>query len=68
MHHFGSPEDAVFRAIGRELRRQQQQIELIASENIVSEAVLAVVTNYRNRSLAISEAASLAPQRARLGS
>ncbi|HSZ53901.1 MAG TPA: serine hydroxymethyltransferase [Caulobacteraceae bacterium] len=30
----------VFGAIGRELRRQQEQIELIASENIVSRAVL----------------------------
>ena len=39
----------VFGAIGRELKRQQCQIELIASENIVSEAVLAaqgsVLTN-----------------------
>jgi glycine hydroxymethyltransferase len=44
-----SPEKAVFQAIGRELERQQCQIELIASENIVSEAVLAaqgsVLTN-----------------------
>ena len=30
----------VFKAIGDELRRQQDQIELIASENIVSRAVL----------------------------
>jgi len=29
------------RAIGAELRRQQEHIELIASENIVSPAVLA---------------------------
>ncbi|MFG1426754.1 serine hydroxymethyltransferase [Roseixanthobacter glucoisosaccharinicivorans] len=40
---------AVFDAIGAELRRQQDQIELIASENIVSPAVLAaqgsVLTN-----------------------
>ncbi len=40
---------AVFDVIGRELQRQQSQIELIASENIVSEAVLAaqgsVLTN-----------------------
>ena len=40
---------AVFDAIGRELRRQQDQIELIASENIVSRAVLeaqgSVLTN-----------------------
>ena len=40
---------AVFAAVGRELRRQQDQIELIASENIVSRAVLeaqgSVLTN-----------------------
>ena len=40
---------AVAGAIGRELRRQQDQIELIASENIVSRAVLeaqgSVLTN-----------------------
>lgn len=40
---------AVFDAINRELRRQQGQIELIASENIVSDAVLeaqgSVLTN-----------------------
>ena len=40
---------AVFDAVRAELRRQQDQIELIASENIVSEAVLAaqgsVLTN-----------------------
>ena len=39
----------VFRAIGEELRRQQDNIELIASENIVSKAVLeaqgSVLTN-----------------------
>ncbi|HXI88024.1 MAG TPA: serine hydroxymethyltransferase [Parvularculaceae bacterium] len=39
----------VFAAIGREQRRQQEQIELIASENIVSRAVLeaqgSVLTN-----------------------
>ncbi|MBR1154075.1 serine hydroxymethyltransferase [Bradyrhizobium sp. JYMT SZCCT0428] len=44
-----SSDAAVFDAIGRELARQQNQIELIASENIVSEAVLAaqgsVLTN-----------------------
>jgi glycine hydroxymethyltransferase len=43
------PDTAVFDAIRRELARQQNQIELIASENIVSEAVLAaqgsVLTN-----------------------
>ena len=42
-------QDAVFAAISCELRRQQDQIELIASENIVSAAVLAaqgsVLTN-----------------------
>lgn len=45
----GSFDQAVFESIDRELRRQQNQIELIASENIVSEAVLAaqgsVLTN-----------------------
>src|ERR1700730_14456645 len=45
----GVSDDAVFGAIGRKLARQQGQIELIASENIVSEAVLAaqgsVLTN-----------------------
>ncbi len=39
----------LFQAIGKELRRQQDQIELIASENIVSRAVLeaqgSVLTN-----------------------
>ena len=30
----------IFAAVNRELTRQQQQIELIASENIVSRAVL----------------------------
>src|SRR5271156_5079872 len=39
----------VFKAIGEELHRQQDQIELIASENIVSQAVLeaqgSVLTN-----------------------
>lgn len=48
--HIQPPADtAVFDAIRAELRRQQDQIELIASENIVSEAVLAaqgsVLTN-----------------------
>nr|WP_156041935.1 serine hydroxymethyltransferase [Bradyrhizobium sp. URHD0069] len=42
-------DEAVFGAINRELKRQQNQIELIASENIVSQAVLAaqgsVLTN-----------------------
>ena len=40
---------AVFEALHGELKRQQQQIELIASENIVSRAVLeaqgSVLTN-----------------------
>jgi glycine hydroxymethyltransferase len=42
-------DEAVAGAVGRELRRQQDQIELIASENIVSRAVLeaqgSVLTN-----------------------
>jgi glycine hydroxymethyltransferase len=42
-------DEAVFGAIARELRRQRDQIELIASENIVSQAVLeaqgSVLTN-----------------------
>ena len=33
-------DEAIFAAVGRELGRQQHQIELIASENIVSRAVL----------------------------
>jgi glycine hydroxymethyltransferase len=37
----GGADRAVFDAIGAELRRQQEQIELIASENFVSTAVLA---------------------------
>ncbi|MGH6991699.1 MAG: serine hydroxymethyltransferase, partial [Caulobacteraceae bacterium] len=44
-----SADPEVFAAIGSELRRQQDQIELIASENIVSRAVLeaqgSVLTN-----------------------
>ena len=44
-----SADPALAAAIGRELRRQQEQIELIASENIVSRAVLeaqgSVLTN-----------------------
>jgi glycine hydroxymethyltransferase len=44
-----SADPAVFESIGREFRRQQDQIELIASENIVSRAVLeaqgSVLTN-----------------------
>ena len=45
----GEADGAVFEAIGRERVRQQNQIELIASENIVSRAVLeaqgSVLTN-----------------------
>jgi len=45
----GEADPAVFGSIGRELHRQQTEIELIASENIVSRAVLeaqgSVLTN-----------------------
>ncbi len=45
----GDADPAVFGSIGRELHRQQTEIELIASENIVSRAVLeaqgSVLTN-----------------------
>ncbi len=45
----GEADPAVFASIGRELHRQQEEIELIASENIVSQAVLeaqgSVLTN-----------------------
>jgi len=45
----GDADPAVFGSIGRELNRQQTEIELIASENIVSRAVLeaqgSVLTN-----------------------
>src|SRR5215510_3683315 len=45
----GERDPDVFRSIGDELHRQQDQIELIASENIVSKAVLdaqgSVLTN-----------------------
>ncbi len=45
----GEADPAVFGSIGRELERQQTEIELIASENIVSRAVLeaqgSVLTN-----------------------
>jgi glycine hydroxymethyltransferase len=44
-----SADPDIFASVGRELRRQQEQIELIASENIVSRAVLeaqgSVLTN-----------------------
>jgi glycine hydroxymethyltransferase len=39
-HGLAEADDAIFAAVGRELGRQQHQIELIASENIVSRAVL----------------------------
>ena len=39
-HGLAQADDAIFAAVGRELGRQQHQIELIASENIVSRAVL----------------------------
>ncbi|MDR2067858.1 MAG: serine hydroxymethyltransferase [Holosporaceae bacterium] len=39
----GVQDDEVFGAIGDELRRQQSQIELIASENFVSREVLAAI-------------------------
>jgi glycine hydroxymethyltransferase len=38
--HLADADDAVARAVAHELDRQQHQIELIASENIVSRAVL----------------------------
>jgi glycine hydroxymethyltransferase len=45
----GQTDPAVFGSVGRELNRQQTEIELIASENIVSKAVLeaqgSVLTN-----------------------
>ena len=40
-----SEDKAVFDAIECELKRQQNQIELIASENIVSNAVNTLVQN-----------------------
>ena len=47
--HLAERDPEVFKAIGEELHRQQDQIELIASENIVSRAVLeaqgSVLTN-----------------------
>ena len=36
----GQADPAVFAGVGKELAREQNQIELIASENIVSKAVL----------------------------
>ena len=47
--HLADADPEIARAIGDELRRQQDKIELIASENIVSRAVLeaqgSVLTN-----------------------
>src|SRR5687768_8987706 len=49
MHGVGGTDPDVARVLDGELRRQQNQIELIASENIVSKAVLeaqgSVLTN-----------------------
>ncbi|MBI3452186.1 MAG: serine hydroxymethyltransferase, partial [Rhodospirillales bacterium] len=38
--HLAETDPDLWRSIGQELERQQTQIELIASENIVSRAVL----------------------------
>ena len=47
--HLADADPEIARAVGDELRRQQDKIELIASENIVSRAVLeaqgSVLTN-----------------------
>src|SRR5215467_4539185 len=47
--HLAERDPELFKAVGDELHRQQDQIELIASENIVSKAVLeaqgSVLTN-----------------------
>ena len=40
MDHLKRVDPAVYQAIKEELARQQNNLELIASENIVSEAVL----------------------------
>lgn len=49
MSHIAKQDPAVFQAIQDELKRQQNKIELIASENFVSEAVMeaqgSVLTN-----------------------
>ena len=41
-HGVGQADPAIAKILGAELTRQQEQIELIASENIVSKAVLEV--------------------------
>ncbi|MEK6714418.1 MAG: serine hydroxymethyltransferase, partial [Nitrospirota bacterium] len=40
MHHLKETDPAIYKAIVDELKREQNNLELIASENIVSEAVL----------------------------
>jgi len=40
MHHLKETDPAIYKAIADELKREQNNLELIASENIVSEAVL----------------------------
>ncbi|MBJ8194103.1 serine hydroxymethyltransferase, partial [Bacillus cereus] len=40
MEHLRKSDPAVMEAMGLELKRQRHNIELIASENIVSEAVM----------------------------
>lgn len=49
MRHLQKTDPAIYQAIGEELKRQQNNLELIASENIVSEAVMeaqgSVMTN-----------------------
>lgn len=49
MRHLRKTDPAIYQAIGEELKRQQNNLELIASENIVSEAVMeaqgSVMTN-----------------------
>ncbi len=40
MHHLKETDPAIYKAIMQELEREQNNLELIASENIVSEAVL----------------------------
>ncbi|MDO8581192.1 MAG: serine hydroxymethyltransferase, partial [Candidatus Omnitrophota bacterium] len=49
MHHLKENDPEIYQAIQDELHRQQNNLELIASENIVSQAVLeaqgSVLTN-----------------------
>ena len=40
MHHLKETDPAIYKAIMEEIKREQNNLELIASENIVSEAVL----------------------------